>query len=903
MVFEKMKKISLIFCILVICYSGCRTALAQYEGGKVILDLKDDAQYDYDQRKFLPTVVKKGYEYIQDVKQYNEQLSGNSIDRDFRDDIKNKYPDYSDGAVESWHDYVKLGVKTVRFFEDAKQKVKNWILSYDLPIVAKDDQYEMGDDEEYIETDKPLIRENFKKIIAYSNSDRDKLAAREKYAKDHNLVRPSKAIKWYRDNIAQGNWKKLIKGFWSETDFAGSEEKDEIANDKNRLTASYVIMMKYRGFTNDGLFEGVIDITPPTGKVALLNDYKQFQGLKLDFSGSDNVENIDYYLTNPQNARSREGRQLLFYGGRFPVYFEGKAQDVTKKVTLHLKGIMNACVMDECETLYNPVDITISPVEKKEISGFATYIERVEKNIPQEKNKEIFHIENAIWEDYGEGMGYVRLEFATNDNILASVYMIGDNARFFAAPNISLNKGKVSARFELLDEQFSPPGKEITFWVVDGQGHSYVITQKVKSESILNVGRNVSAGVWGLALLAGFLLNFMPSILPLFILKFIAFTKYGAKKKQVVRRRFVYDCLGIGAACSFLALGISGLKYFGVNLAWGMQFQSVTLLTLVIWINVYILAYLLGIVTWNGWTKINKDSLRQIKRENWFEFMSGIFIVLLAVISSAPYLSTVVGTSLLGSPWEVAISIIFIGLGLAIPYILAAVYPKIVLLLPSPGKWLKIAKSIVALALIAGIVWLVMLLAMQSSNKQIWHWIIYVLLVLGIAKFNSLMQQTIDKMYPGAEGMTLKEKYRRVCLAVIFLLVVGSFVDVRSAYFKHNDEVMQSKIHTINLQNIDEHIMGGNKVLLKIDANWCLICKYNDNLVLGWEYVKDEMKNNNVEVINIDGTDYDEQILHFMQRYGRSGRPFYVLFSKKFREGIVLPEILNRDDFVNLIGL
>ena len=95
----------------------------------------------------------------------------------------------------------------------------------------------------------------------------------------------------------------------------------------------------------------------------------------------------------------------------------------------------------------------------------------------------------------------------------------------------------------------------------------------------------------------------------------------------------------------------------------------------------------------------------------------------------------------------------------------------------------------------------------------------------------------------------------------------------------------------------------GKKVLVKIGANWCLTCGYNDYWVLDLDFVKDELSNNNVKVIDVDWSSYNKQILNFMKRFGRQGIPVYILFSQKFKEGIVLPEILDKYEFLSLIRM
>ena len=86
---------------------------------------------------------------------------------------------------------------------------------------------------------------------------------------------------------------------------------------------------------------------------------------------------------------------------------------------------------------------------------------------------------------------------------------------------------------------------------------------------------------------------------------------------------------------------------------------------------------------------------------------------------------------------------------------------------------------------------------------------------------------------------------------------------------------------------------SGKSVLVSIDADWCLTCRYNEAVVLDNPLIKELLMRRNVEVITLDWTRDNPEILSFMSRYGRKGVPFYVLFTPRVRGGIVLPELLS----------
>ena len=338
-----MKNIRIFFYCLWVQFV-CFAAFAQ-DGGRVLLDLRDDSPNEvFDDAKEekvddLSAVFRAGYSFVQDVKEYNDLLPGDTIDKDFSADMLQKYPKYNEQSAKKWQNYVRHGVKAYRFYDYAKQKVKDWIFNYELPITVADDQYEMGGDEEYIESDEPLVRYNFKKVIAYSNQEKDRLAAKEKLAKDNNWLRPSQAMKWYRENIAQGNWKKLVKGVFYENIIEQEQKNKEIKS----VDLKYMIFLRNNGWDKQGNFDGVLRFVIPDGKVVPLSYYGDYKGLSIDFSSSENIDYVHTYLTRPSDAVYNDKKQLLFYAQSGDVYFKAKAKDINKTAMLRVNGVAPLC--------------------------------------------------------------------------------------------------------------------------------------------------------------------------------------------------------------------------------------------------------------------------------------------------------------------------------------------------------------------------------------------------------------------------------------------------------------------------------------------------------------------------------------------------------------------------------
>jgi thiol:disulfide interchange protein DsbD len=166
-----------------------------------------------------------------------------------------------------------------------------------------------------------------------------------------------------------------------------------------------------------------------------------------------------------------------------------------------------------------------------------------------------------------------------------------------------------------------------------------------------------------------------------------------------------------------------------------------------------------------------------------------------------------------------------------------------------------------------------------------------------------IYQSEVDKLQDAQIRSILRKRGKKWIYLIVALLIAVSIVDVRWVKYNNEKDIVQSKFFGLDLQEIKKEVSSGKKILVKIGANWCLTCNYNDYWVLNLDFIKDELINNNVEVIDVDWSNYNEQILNLMKRFGRQGVPVYILFSQKFKEGIVLPEILNKYEFLSLIRM
>jgi suppressor for copper-sensitivity B len=472
-----------------------------------------------------------------------------------------------------------------------------------------------------------------------------------------------------------------------------------------------------------------------------------------------------------------------------------------------------------------------------------------------------------------------------------------------ADARVGIDGSQIMVQFDVLDADYNPLGQEIGFWMNDG-AHPFETTLKVEKMSVMDMSsKHFSLGILGLALVGGLLLNLMPCVFPVLSLKLMAFTRFGGLNEAKIRRNFGLNSLGILSAFGLMAVVLAALKAMGYVLGWGMQFQNIYFMVAIIWVVTLFLAQVLGFINLKTPQLPTKVLQKTAVREKWFEFLSGVFLVVLSTPCMAPYLGTAFSVALAGNVAEIMLTVLCVGLGVACPYLLICAVPSVAAHLPKPGKWLNTVQVLMVVMLLITLVWLVSVLASQTAAVELWHWAIYIVLALVVLFFYKTVRLEIDKVEDRQLIVPLLRRFGRIFWGILIVLIGVSLFDVVQTAEKSRVVDNVSKVLTINEALIKENVAAGGPVLVKVGAGWCLTCRYNDALVFDEEAVQDMLTQKNVMIIDVDWTRYNAEVLKFMQKFGRHGLPFYVLFSKAYPNGVVLSELPSAEELSVLLEM
>ena len=152
--------------------------------------------------------------------------------------------------------------------------------------------------------------------------------------------------------------------------------------------------------------------------------------------------------------------------------------------------------------------------------------------------------------------------------------------------------------------------------------------------------------------------------------------------------------------------------------------------------------------------------------------------------------------------------------------------------------------------------------------------------------------------------------YFKKLMALIFMISGLWFFSI---YLNNNfdniftfDKYDKNNWKTWNLEkkpNLIQDLVSKNKtVLLDITADWCITCQYNKINVLNDKDIKKIIKKHDVILLQLDWTKKNLNIKNFLISKNRYGIPYNEIYNRKFKNGLLLPELLNKKQLINILS-
>lgn len=368
----------------------------------------------------------------------------------------------------------------------------------------------------------------------------------------------------------------------------------------------------------------------------------------------------------------------------------------------------------------------------------------------------------------------------------------------------------------------------------------------------LEVSGLIAAVLFGL--LAGFILNFMPCVLPVVSLKLSALLSGGARpgdrpREALFREHNLFFAFGI--LFYFLLLS---LLLATTDLAWGQIFQRrevvAILAALVFVLGLSLMGlYSLPIVDLKFGVSERHPRLQAL--------LTGMLATLLATPCSGPFLGGVLGWTLVQPPEVMAVVFAAIGVGMAAPYIVMTFFPKLVRFLPKPGPWTLHLERVVAFLLLGTCIYLLNILPAD--------YLIPTLTLLWITALAAWLWDIGHKAHARRRKILLKT------LGVLLFWVAALWAvqpTAPSPWTRFEAEEFTARL-------------GQTPMLVDFTAEWCPTCKVLDRTVLTPGNLSEWKERYGLELIRVDLTEPKPDAEELLRALGSQSIPLVAVFDAK----------------------
>ena len=385
------------------------------------------------------------------------------------------------------------------------------------------------------------------------------------------------------------------------------------------------------------------------------------------------------------------------------------------------------------------------------------------------------------------------------------------------------------------------------------------------------------------ALLGGLILNAMPCVLPILAIKLLGFAQHGASKHM---RRLTGVAYTVGVVASFLMLGgaVLLLRTMGEQLGWGFQLQTPAV--------VAALAVLFTLIALNLWDVFSLGNLLpkslaslQSRHPVVDALLSGVLAVAVASPCTAPFMGASLGVAMTMPAWQALSVFACMGLGLALPFLLASWLPGVAQALPKPGMWMVTLRHALAFPMLATVVWLLWVFGLQTSVSQamlLLGGLLVVALTIWASRFSGALARIVQAL-----GLVA------ICWIGLETLSNTNTQETQAPSANANTPILTNEgWQNWTASAVQAELAQGHPVFVDFTAAWCVTCQINKQTTLSQPDVLADFAAKQVRLMRADWTRRDPAISRALGELGRSGVPVYVLYAPN-RAPQVLSELLS----------
>ena len=238
------------------------------------------------------------------------------------------------------------------------------------------------------------------------------------------------------------------------------------------------------------------------------------------------------------------------------------------------------------------------------------------------------------------------------------------------------------------------------------------------------------------------ILNLMPCVFPVLSIKVLSFTTTHQTQRQKQAHGLAYT-LGVTSTFVAIAAIMLSLRAAGEAIGWGFQLQSPLFVVILIY-----LFFVMGMAL-SGYLEIGTSLMSIGQSSNQSDglsssFMTGVLATTVASPCTAPFMGPALGFAISQPTYIALLVFAFLGLGMALPFIILTWIPGLTSKLPKPGVWMDSFKQFLAFPLYMTAAWLLWVVGRQTSVNVVAVVVLGIILV-AMAMWLTKLRQSSGK--------------------------------------------------------------------------------------------------------------------------------------------------------------
>jgi thiol:disulfide interchange protein len=240
--------------------------------------------------------------------------------------------------------------------------------------------------------------------------------------------------------------------------------------------------------------------------------------------------------------------------------------------------------------------------------------------------------------------------------------------------------------------------------------------------------------------------------------------------------------------------------------------------------------------------------------------MTGVFATLLATPCTGPLMGTALGWSIRQPTHVVYLVWGVLGLGMASPYLVLGMFPRLVRWLPKPGNWMIRLKEFAGFVLLASVIFIIYYIDKRFTIPVL-------VMLLGVALGLWMIGNLYDINSHIRHKMTVRVT---AVILTIFICWIGYGLAGENKHRLHWEPFSESRLTALLKEN--------KTVLVDFTAEWCINCKVNENVALNTKATQTFVEEHDIVPLVADFSDGSPEVKRWLDKFLADGVPLTVIF-------------------------